>query len=127
MMASIEFPAMRDEVLAALRSLASESHQREQWGRYSPDVQYYDDLSLNIHALYDDCAVLPDPRQALGTVLEESDIAPLAALEKLLGPLIDELGNRPDRDYLNHPTWPEIVQAARIALTAMESANAGEG
>ena len=47
----IRFPDMRLQVVAALRSLSDVQHQRARWGRVEEGVNYYDDLSLNVHIL----------------------------------------------------------------------------
>lgn len=124
-MSAAQFPAMRDEVIASLRSLSDTTHQREQWGRYDPEISYYDDLSLNVHTLYDDCEVLPDPAAAVPAVLREGDVSAFEALEAVLGPLLEQLGDRPDADYMSHPQWPEVVRAASAALAAMRASDTG--
>jgi hypothetical protein len=113
---------MRDEVISALRSLSDPVHQRSRWGRYEEGVNYYDDLSLNVHILYDDCQVLPDPSAAVGTVLMAGEVEPLLGVDRSLSPLLDELADRPDSDYLEDPRWPSVVAAARDALDAMRQA-----
>jgi hypothetical protein len=119
MITSVEFPAMRDEVVAALRSLADPQHQRTHWGVSEPGVNYYDDLTLNVHILYDDSQVLPDPSAAVGAVLSEGEVDPLRTVHDALGPILDELGDRPDSDYLADTRWPAVVAAAQSALDAM--------
>lgn len=110
---------MRDQVIASLQSLADPSHQKVRWGRYEEGVNYYDDLTLNVHVLYDDCQVLPDPSRSVGTVLYENELEALREVHAALGPMLDELQDSPDSDFLADPRWPEVVGAARAALDVM--------
>lgn len=119
-MSAIEFPEMRHEVIAALRSLSDRTHQQLRWGRREEGVNYYDDLTLNLHILYDDCQVLPSPESAVPAVLHAREVTALRALDAALSPLIGDLGDRPDSDYQTDPRWPGIIEAARSALKVME-------
>ncbi|GAB2986023.1 SCO4402 family protein [Nocardioides montaniterrae] len=115
----VQYPYMRAEVVAALESLSDVEHQRTRWGRYIESENFYDDLTLNIHILYDDCCVLPDPAPAVPSVLLESDVPGLERLGAVLTPMLDDLGNSTDEVYLADPRWPAVVAAAGLALTAM--------
>jgi hypothetical protein len=117
----VEFPEMRDQVIASLQSLADPSHQEVRWGRYEEGVSYFDDLTLNVHVLYDDCQVLPDPSRSVGAVLYEDEVQALRGLNAALGPMLDDLRDSPDSDYLADPRWPQVVDAARAALDVMRS------
>lgn len=121
-MTFIEFPAMREQVIAAIRALADPRHQATRWGVYEPGVDYYDDLTLNLHILYDDCRVLPGPDDAVGSLLLAQEVPALRALEERLGPLIDDLGDRPEADYLSDPRWQSVIEASKSVLAAMEEA-----
>lgn len=112
---------MRDEVQTALRSLSDVVHQQTKWGKHEAGVNYYDDLTLNIHILYDDCRVLPHPEVAVPAVLRSSETPAFLTLESVLGPLLDELRDRPDHEYPLDARWPAVVQAAADALRVMES------
>jgi hypothetical protein len=118
-MINVEFPAMRDEVISALRSLADPQHQLVRWGVSEPGVDYYDDLTLNVHVLYDDCKVLPDPSTTVGDVIVQGEVPALRALHEVLGPLLDGLGDSPDSEYISNSKWPSVVTAAQNALDAM--------
>lgn len=121
MKSAITFPEMRNEVIGALRSLSDLAHQQTRWGRVEEGVNYYDDLTLNVHILYDDCRVLPSPDGAVPDILHAAEIAAFRALDSALGPMIRELGDRPDEDYLADPRWPHVLGAAREALVVMEA------
>jgi hypothetical protein len=111
---------MRDQVITSLQSLADPSHQNARWGRYEEDVNYYDDLTLNIHVLYDDCHVLPDPSPAVGAIVYGNEVEALRKLDAVLGPMLDELQGGSEKDFLADSRWPEVVRAARTALNTMK-------
>lgn len=120
-MNTVKFPAMRREVIDAVAALSDLEYQRRVWiDRIFPKENFYDDLTLRSHILYDDTMVLPDPGSAIGDILIDGDeVARLAALDQVLGPLIDELGEADDFRYISHPRWPEVVRLAGRALSAL--------
>ena len=120
-MSNVQYPELRDQVLTALKALADPRHQRTRWGVEEPGVDYYDDLMLNVHILYDDCKVLPDPSTTVGAVIVEAEVPLLRALQDALGPLLDEFGGSPDSTYMCDPRWPGVIATARTALDAMNS------
>lgn len=119
----VEFPLKRENVIAAVRALSDMEYQRTRWGRYEEGVRFYDDLALDIHVLYDDTDVLPDPRGAVPAVLHQSEVGPLAHLGAVLAPLLDAYGDSAEEVYRRDPRWPDVVAAARAALAAMERAD----
>lgn len=112
---SVRFPQARADIISALRALADRDYQEREWGIYRKDKNRYDDLSLNVNLLYD-CRALPDPASRVGDALFPSDVEPLLQLGRVLEPLIDELGDRPDRDYMTDQRWTAVVEAAANAL-----------
>ncbi|WP_216916046.1 SCO4402 family protein [Nocardia noduli] len=120
-MSDIQFPQMRMYVEHALESLADPVYQRRVWiERQFPHEGFYDDLDLSIHILYDDCVVCPDPRSTIGAVLVDGpEVDRLIELDRVLGPMIERLGNVGDSEYLDDPQWPLVIAAARAALAAM--------
>jgi hypothetical protein len=120
------FPEMRHEVISALTSLSDPWHQAHRWGRYEDGVSYYDDLTMNVNILFDDCQVLPDPASSVGDILFEGEVFAFLALSAALGPMIDDLGNRSDQDYIGDSRWGTVVGAASKALLAMRSSDAGD-
>lgn len=121
----VAFPDMRLEVVAALQALSDPAYQQAQWGRFDEGVDYYDDLTLNVHVLYDDCMVLPRPQAAVAGVLHAEEVPAFLRLEGALGPLIRELGDAPDEVFTGHPRWGAVVDAARAALVVMQRLDEG--
>lgn len=117
----IRYPELRLEVIEALRSLSDPRHQRAWWGRVEEGVNYFDDLTLNVHVLYDDAQVLPDPTTAVPDLLNEAEVPAMRAVGEALGPMIEELGSAPDAVYTADPRWSAVLQCADAALTAMQS------
>jgi hypothetical protein len=123
MTSRVAFPEMRNEVIAALRALSDPVHQQTRWGRCEEGVNYYDDLTLNVNTLYDDCQVLPSPETAVPDVLLDAEVPAFRALDQALGVMVSDLGNRPDGDYLADPRWGGVVAAALNALDAMQASD----
>lgn len=97
-------------------------YQERVWIRHElPHPEYYDELNLNVHTLFDDSTVLPDPTSAVGDVLYPDEVEPLRALGAVYGPLIDEIGDKTYAVYLAHPQWAEVVRAAGEAWSAMRA------
>jgi hypothetical protein len=117
---AVRFPDMRLQVIAALRSLSDPQHQQTRWGRVDEGVNYYDDLTMNVHTLYDDCLVLPDPQEAVPDVLHPEEIPIFLDLQRALGPMIQDLGDERDDAYMRDPRWPVVVDTAARALVAMQ-------
>lgn len=120
-MSDVEYPAMRREVMRALAAFSDRDYQERVWvQRNYPEPNFYDDLTQNVHILYDDSQVLPDPESRLRWVLLDGDeLDRLRALDSVLGPMIDELGEAPDAAYLRDSRWPSVVSTASRALSAM--------
>ncbi|MBF0686196.1 MAG: hypothetical protein IR158_00310 [Cellulomonas sp.] len=122
---SVKFPDMRLEVIAAVRSLSDPQHQQARWGQVEEGVNYYDDLTLDVHTLYDDCMVLPLPQTAVPDVLHEEEVPAFLDLEGALGPMLQDLGDEPDEVFTGDPRWGAVVDAARAALVVMERLDDG--
>lgn len=120
----VRFPAMRQQTLMALIALADPEYQERVWiQRHYPRDGFYDDLTMNINVLYDN--VLPEPQSRVGTVLRsESESAELLRLEQVLGPLIDDLGDASDGEYISDRRWSDVVAAAATAAAEMKSNDA---
>lgn len=124
MTGSIKLPEMRLEVVAALESL-SDPLRQERWGWVEEGVDYFDDLTLNVHILYDDCMVLPEPESAVPDILHLEEISAFIDLENALGLMIRELGERPDEAYTGDARWPGVMAAASRALAVMKRCDEG--
>jgi hypothetical protein len=120
---SVTFPWMRREVIHALAALSDEEYQERVWIRgVFPTADYYDDLDENVHILYDDVRVLPEPATRELTVLVPGiEVVRLRELESVLGPMIDERPDWSDAQYLADPRWPQVRARAGAALAAMTS------
>lgn len=123
---TVRFPAFRREVILAVAAFADPDYQRRVWvEKVMPFVGYYDDLTVNVHALYDDFVSLPNARDYVGDVLVDGpEIQALIDLDSAFAPILAELGDAPDSAYLEHPQWSTVVRRARLALPALVLANA---
>lgn len=118
----IRFPEMRTEVVLAVRSLSDPDYQQRVWirGEY-PRENFHDNFTENVHVLFDDVVVLPDPQVGVGAVLYPDEVDAMKALGEVLDPLIDELGNVDDAAYLAHPKWAEVVHRAKNAYQVLHA------
>lgn len=117
----VRFPATRQQTLMGLNALADPEYQERVWiQRHYPRDGFYDDLTMNINVLYDN--VLPEPQSRVGTVLRnESEASDLLRLEQVLGPLIHDLGDASDGEYISDRRWSDVVAAAATAAAEMKS------
>ncbi|WP_405656899.1 hypothetical protein [Streptomyces sp. RK9] len=120
---AVNLPEMRAEVVSAVRALASPEHQQKVWiDRTYPHPDYYDDLTLNVHILYDDTTVLASPEAALGnTLASEQEVRAMEELARALDAVLENVGvDVPDAEFLRSPLWPQVVVAAQAALAALD-------
>ncbi|TWF93477.1 SCO4402 family protein [Saccharopolyspora dendranthemae] len=123
----LRYPEMRAEVIDAVTSLADPDYQQKVWIRREyPQPGFYDDLTTNINILFDDICVLPDPQTRVGIVLHPNEVDVMKALSDVLEPLVDELGDASDAQYLNHPQWARVVAAARHARQTLIQSDAAK-
>lgn len=119
---AIRFRGMREWIVDALQVLADPDYQQRVWIRREyPHPGFFDNLDMNIHTLFDDAVVLPDPEPAIGALIYPDEVEVLRALGAVFEPLIDELGNVGDADYLAHPRWAEVVRRAADAYRVMHA------
>lgn len=118
------YPAMRAEVIDSLTTLADPDLQQRYWiEKRFPRSGYYQDLTSVINRLYDDTMVLPEPAKEFESVLRNAaEVQALDALNEVLEPLLDELGESPDERCINDPAWPQVVERAARALALMTEA-----
>lgn len=123
---TVRFPAFRREVILAVAAFSDVDYQRRVWvDGIMPFEGYGDSLTENVHALYDDFLDLPHVDDAIGEILVDGpEVEALVAFDRAFRPILDELGDAPDIDYLAHPSWGVVVQRAQRALSAMVLANA---
>jgi hypothetical protein len=119
----VTFPEMRAEVRSALESLSDRDYQQRVWIEHRlPQPNYYDELKLEIHILFDDIDVCVDPDRWVGDVLLPDEVEPLRQLGQTLSELLDERSLVTDADYLADPRWAEVVRRAQVALDVMNRA-----
>ena len=119
---SVRHPSMRAEVVLAVRSLADPGYQQRVWIRREyPQDSFFDDLTQNVNILFDDTGALPDPTSAVGDILYPNQVDTMAALGNVLDPLLDELGDADDAQYLDHPQWSQVVRSAQAAYAVLNT------
>ena len=79
MTSSVQFPALRNDVIVMLGSLSDRAHQERAWIQKQFEAKgSYEDLGLVVNILFDDACVLPDPESRLHSVLFEAEVEPLS-------------------------------------------------
>ncbi|WP_393072323.1 hypothetical protein [Streptomyces sp. LN704] len=128
-LSGVTLPAMRRDVLLAVRALADKGHQRRVWiEKKYPQEGYYDDFGMNLDTLYDDTLVLEEPSAALGTVLRDGEeVSAMESLRSALNELLSvEGGGRTDSEYLASPLWETVVVAAIEACVILCRGSSGD-
>lgn len=112
---------MRRAVIAALASLSDTDYQERVWlNRIYPHAGYYDDFAANVHVLYDDARVLPDPDSCLHSILLPGDeVGRLRNLDVVLGGMLDDKAGATDAAYMADPRWSAVNALSALALAAM--------
>ena len=121
---SIEYTDSRLQVMWSLQSMSDLTLQAR-WGQYEEGVNHYDDLTLNVHILYDDYAVLPDPASCVPAYLRTEEVPALLELERAFGPMLADLRDLPDDLYRSDRRWPAVIAASEPALRLMERLDDG--
>lgn len=115
----VRYPWSRRDVMDALASLADREYQERQWIHHT-EPNNCDDLTLNIHVLFDDFEILPDPEESLEWILLPGDeIGYLRKLGQVLEVLLEKYVDDPDANYMADDLWEDVMRWARLALAAM--------
>ncbi len=120
----IRYPDMRREVALAVEHLADPEYQQRVWvERTYPSPNYYDDLNMTLHTLYDDTGIASDVQGEIGaTLLNEREAGLVQEVVRALDDVLAEVGDRaPDGAILGSDGWPRVVAAAREAWREMSS------
>jgi hypothetical protein len=117
---TIGFPQTRSDVMEALAALADVRRQEAIWGQYDAQAGTFEDLTLWVNLLLD-CRVLPDPADAVGSVLRATEVPALERLARVLWPMVEEFGASRDAVYQADDRWPQVVTYATGSLRVMEA------
>jgi hypothetical protein len=106
-------------MMVHVAALSDPDYQQRVWIRQEvPHPGYEDSLRETVNGLYD--LVLPNPRDAVGSILVDGpEIERLNKLGQALDPLLDDLKDRPDDNYVRDRRWDQVIEYARDALSAM--------
>lgn len=121
-LSELRFPAMRRELVSALKDLSDTEAHSSYLSDDSTDGNDFDSrLAIAVHFLFDDTQLKEDPESHIGFFLVDREEA--AAINKLilaLDPLLGEQGSRLDSDrLLRHPRWAEIAEMSLETLDVL--------
>jgi hypothetical protein len=115
-MGNVELPYVREAVRSVIETFADAEFQERVWRR-GEGHECVQDIDEDIMLLYDDSEVLPDPASAVGEVLYPGEVPALLRFGQLLRRVIDDLPHdAAEEEYLDHPAWRGVVQAAADVL-----------
>ncbi|WP_370949661.1 hypothetical protein AB5J62_19435 [Amycolatopsis sp. cg5] len=121
-MTDVTYPAMRANIVEALRAMADPEHQNRVWLReeYARDGSY-DDFTLHINS-FDDLQMRDFPERTVGDILRnKEELQAIRAVNDALATLFDRLGYQlSDEEYVNSPEWPQVVKTASAALRVFD-------
>ena len=123
----VTYPALRREVVTALRSLSDVEYQERVWVRQElPHPKYYDEFQLELDTLFNDIDVCRDPESWVGSVLYRDEVSYLRSLGVALDEITadDSLGE--DEEFIADARWPRIVELAHSALSKLTENNDAE-
>lgn len=108
----------RNELFHYLRVLASPDYQQQVWidGNYLPEIGH-DCFGYAVTFFFEDTFLAEDPTKNLGTILENQDEVPVIRnVADALYHVLSQLGEDcTDAEYVNHPDWHYVVNAANEA------------
>jgi hypothetical protein len=110
----VENPFYRRETIASLETIAG----LKQGESRAHDEGYY---HIAMHTLLDDTALYDNPSGEIGWILvNEEEAKAIGKLTQLIMVLYAKIGNNlTSEKYRQHPDWPSIKQAAKLALEIM--------
>lgn len=118
----LKFPHNHWHILEAMEALA-DPKQYELWHNPTPKMSIYDTFDETINFLGDIGIGRGDARQMIGESLRtEREAKAVNAFNKLFRDVFDDVGNGKGMDaYLIHPSWPELMEAAKLVAKHLRS------
>jgi hypothetical protein len=118
----VEYEHFRIELIRILHILADMEYQQEIWSFGRPPESGEEDFDIAMHFLLDDSALGDDPSEEIGLVLKDGNEA--EAVGKVTRPILELFkeigGTREPYQYINHPRWLAVVEAAQKALEVIK-------
>lgn len=118
----LKYSSIRDEVERAIRHLADREYQARRWVDPKPNFEdgreLYEDLATDLNLL-DDLGLFDDPATAIGVFLwDQQEAEAVGAVTAALKAVLLECGkDAEDWALMESDTWPQVVEAAKVALS----------
>ncbi len=118
----VAYQHFRDELISILHILANMQYQQEIWAKGRPPKDGTEDFDWPMHFLLDDFSLADNPAAEIGGLLEDNNEAEVVG--KVTRPMLDVFkeigGTREPYEYISHPKWLEVVEAAKIAIQVIK-------
>lgn len=120
-LSELKYPAMRRELIEALKSLSDRDYQQRVWiDKEFPHENFYDDLTTTVNIFHDLISDDEDFGRYIGTFLaSQEEAAAVEGVHQSLDATIDALGESPDGRYLSDPRWNDVVAKAAHAKSIL--------
>jgi hypothetical protein len=130
-MTELQFPWRRAEISYVLQELSNPFIQWSLWIEDKKPLGMPEDkpygFDFPAHFILSDNNLADDTQACLGVILKTQE--EVETMRKLVDALFAVLGaagkSAPDRDYITHPLWADVLAAAREALDAFTRAEYG--
>lgn len=119
----IRYPSMRDETVQFVRQLADIDFQKRVWMQGGVELgRERSTLDGAIHYFFDDTSIADNPHEQIGLCLvSEAEADAVQGIVERLNILLSEVGkNASDIEFMQHPRWQGVVEAAKMALLILE-------
>lgn len=120
--ASVQYPAMREEIKYAVCALSDEGFQVQVWSEGTlPRDNYLYDFDQPFHALLDDIDLFTSGESLIGKVLVNvTELRALEALGTALRNLVSDIGRSGSFEQACvSEYWPAVLETARLATSVI--------
>ena len=124
MTAEVQTPGMRADLIAYLRQLSDPAYQRSHW---PPPAKGKASLAPIIDFFFGSQELDQSPERAVGLYLLPGEVSAVGKVAKTFYDVVDDLGDLYDSEgAVRHSRWPDVVKAAKAALTVLEREDAAD-
>lgn len=132
---TVLYPALRNELILAVRSFADEEYQKKVWIQNQlPFKSYGGCFETSMHMLLDDLSLNDDIEKVVGSVIYPHEVSTVKAFVSFLTHLMDKVHYNftygtyiPEVIYMQSPDWPKAVMLAKECYLVLTNGQQAEG